>query len=196
MFFKKKEDKKALPDLPVAPSLPLPKFPTAPLKPVANDGEEFSQSSTIPELKKASPGSIKVDVEDEPELPEAPEIKKFKAVEMEEWSPDNEEPEKPVRIGKINKIPEMDDIPVVREPPRKIGNDRSSDIFVKLDKFRNARRALEEIKIRSEEIESLLKKIRETKLREEQELAGWEKEINNVKARVQDISSNIFEKVE
>jgi len=196
MFFKKKDDKKALPDLPPMQSSPLQRFPSAPIKSVVSDEEESFPSAKIPELKKSPVVSAKEAVEDESEPPETPANKKFKAVEMEEWSPENEE-EKPVRIGKIEKAPEMEEreIPLRKEEPLR-SSDKNSDIFVKLDKFRNARRALEEIKIRTEEIDSLLKKIRETKLREEQELTGWEKEISNIKSRVQDVSSNIFEKVE
>jgi len=196
MFFKKKEEKKALPDLPPVQSMPLPKLPVMPSRPEEVEEEESFPSSKIPELKKTPSVSPKEAVEDESEPTEMPVNKKFKAVEMEEWNSDDEE-EKPVRVGKIEKAPEIEEreIPLRKELPLR-SSDKNSDIFVKLDKFRNARRALEEIKIRSEEIDSLLKKIRETKLREEQELTGWEKEITNIKSRVQDVSSNIFEKVE
>lgn len=200
MFFKKKDDKKALPDLPPAPTMPLPKLPIAPTRTGINEEPKDLEESSIPELKKSSPETIKKAVEDESEEKEEENYsdKNFKAVEMEEWSPEMEEkPSKPVKSGKIEKAPDMEEreIPLKKEPSFK-PTDKNSEIFVKLDKFRNARRALEEIKIRTEEIDALLKKIRETKLREEQELAGWEKEITNIKSRVQDVSSNIFEKVE
>ena len=45
-------------------------------------------------------------------------------------------------------------------------------------------------------MDELLKKIREIKLREEQELTTWEKEINNAKSRIKDVHENIFEKIE
>ena len=46
------------------------------------------------------------------------------------------------------------------------------------------------------EIDELLRKIRETKLREEQELVGWEKELTSIKSNLQGVTENIFEKVE
>ena len=71
---------------------------------------------------------------------------------------------------------------------------KSSSIYVKLEKFHTAKRALDDIKIKVEEVESLLGKIREVKMREEQELAGWEKDIFNIKSRLQDVTDNIFER--
>jgi len=184
MFFKKKDDNKALPDLPPSPTLPK-----LPISTSNNTKAPLDDFSSIPELKKAPV------VESEEEKEENYIPKNFKAVEMEEWGPEKEE--KPVRITKIDKAPSMEEreIPLQRETPPSPA-ERNTDIFVRLDKFRNARRALEEIKIRTEEIDALLKKIRETKLREEQELTGWEKEITSIKSRVQEVSSNIFEKVE
>ena len=46
-----------------------------------------------------------------------------------------------------------------------------------------------------EEIEELLHKIRETRMREEQELTAWEKEVAAVKSKVQEVSHNIFDKL-
>jgi len=201
MFFKKKEDKKALPDLPPSPTLPLPKLGIVPLKVPNKEESSIMLASSIPELKKPSISTVKEPEEEEfteKDEDTIPPSKSFKAVEMEEWSSDTEERKiKPSKAAKIDKAPDMEEreIPLRREISSK-AQDKNAEIFVKLDKFRNARRALEEIKIRTEEIDALLKKIRETKLREEQELSGWEREIANVKAKVQDVSSNIFEKVE
>lgn len=73
---------------------------------------------------------------------------------------------------------------------------KNSDVFVKIDKFHTARKSLTLAQQEIENVSDLLKKIRETKLREEQELSAWEKDIANAKSRVQEVSSNIFEKVE
>ena len=71
-----------------------------------------------------------------------------------------------------------------------------SDVFVRIDKFHSARRALRGANNSLKEISELMKKIREVKLREEQELAAWERDVANVKARIRDVTENIFEKVE
>ena len=72
----------------------------------------------------------------------------------------------------------------------------NSDIFVKIEKFRAARRSLNDVKDKLEEVGNLLKRIREIRLREEQELSSWEKEITNAKAQVENVNSTIFEKVD
>jgi hypothetical protein len=70
------------------------------------------------------------------------------------------------------------------------------DVFIRIDKFRAAKRSLNEIKSKVDDVDSLLKKIRETKMREEQELSGWESELTNIKTKIKDVTQNIFEKPE
>ncbi|MEK6934202.1 MAG: hypothetical protein AABW75_04990 [Nanoarchaeota archaeon] len=74
--------------------------------------------------------------------------------------------------------------------------EKNSDIFIKIEKFQSARRALQTSQDHLEQIESILKKIREIKLKEEQELASWEKDLSLAKSRIQEVTENIFEKVE
>ena len=42
----------------------------------------------------------------------------------------------------------------------------------------------------------LLKKIRETKLREEQEMNAWDRELNTIREKLKDVTGNIFEKAD
>jgi len=72
----------------------------------------------------------------------------------------------------------------------------NKDIFVKIDKFYSARKSLQEIRGKFEEMNELIRKIREIKLREEQELSMWEKEMGHVKSRIQHVTENIFEKID
>ncbi|MEI6850178.1 MAG: hypothetical protein WCK29_04000 [archaeon] len=81
--------------------------------------------------------------------------------------------------------------PVVNKTPVQKG-----DIFVKIDKFFSAKKALDSIDDQVNEIDSLLNKIRETKLKEEKELANWEKQITLIKSRIQNINDTIFEKTQ
>ena len=55
---------------------------------------------------------------------------------------------------------------------------------------------MEGAKDQLDQIEDLLKKIRDIKMREEQELEVWEKELLTAKARIQEVGVNIFEKQE
>jgi hypothetical protein len=79
---------------------------------------------------------------------------------------------------------------------QKAADERKNDIFVRIDKFYSAKKSLEEIKNQIEQIDNSLRKIREVKLREEQELASWEKEIITAKSRIQEVNKNVFEKIE
>ena len=94
-------------------------------------------------------------------------------------------PPLPLPVQSINQI---------KMPPI-LSNQKNQDIFVKIDKFQSARKALNSAKEQLEEINNLLRKIRETKLREEQELSLWEKDLSAAKARIQEITENIFEKI-
>ena len=69
-------------------------------------------------------------------------------------------------------------------------------LLIRIDKYQTARKSLDEIDLRLNEIADLLKKIRETKLREEQELNAWDNELNSVKGKLKDVTQNIFEKLE
>lgn len=73
---------------------------------------------------------------------------------------------------------------------------KTEDVYVKIDRFHSARKALTSARNKLAEIEEVMRKIRETRMREEQELASWEKDIDSVKSRVEDVTKNIFEKIE
>ena len=73
---------------------------------------------------------------------------------------------------------------------------RGSDIFIKIDKFHSARRALSMVQNQLDSVDGLLKKIRETKMREEQEFSAWEKDMVQARSRIDEISKALFEKVD
>lgn len=135
--------------------------------------------------------------EEKDELPELPEYdedhNKAKTVEMEEWVPEVQPP-----MSSEHFMREKPKIKVYEHPhhehhyPKEI----RKEVFVKIDRFRTAKKDLESASERLEEIDNLLRRIRETKMREEQELSAWEKEVATVKSRLQSITENIFEKVE
>ena len=116
---------------------------------------------------------------------------KYKAVEMEEWTPSNTD-----RQSFETKLPEPPIVDFSRAIPEIQRTQKNADIFVKLDKFYSARKALIEAQQKMGDVDELLKRIRENKMREEQELIAWEKELMNVKARINDVNVTIFEKVD
>ncbi len=68
-------------------------------------------------------------------------------------------------------------------------------IFVKIDKFKDALNNFEAIKKKLTEIEALLKKVKETRSREQEELDMWEREIMTIKDRVASIDGKLFSKL-
>lgn len=72
---------------------------------------------------------------------------------------------------------------------------KGGDVFVKIEKFYSAKKSLDAIKDQIDQIDELLKKIRDIKLKEERELSVWEKEIALVKSRIQNVNETIFEKL-
>lgn len=204
MLFDSKKDEKKLPDLPV-PKVPYPPRAGIGSPDFGEDDEEKHPLPTFPDSpshNKFSEAAIKDAVEDEKERDEfepispPKESKAPKIVEMEEWHP---------TLPK-EKTEDYGEPPIMKEPPptkslpqrvrREVPTARaSSDVFVKIDKFNSARKALAEAEQSLDEIDDLIKRIRETKMREEQELSTWEKEIMQAKAQVQNVSENIFEKL-
>lgn len=134
-------------------------------------------------------------------------VKDVKVVEMEEWNPgsvetpdDFMEPEAP---PEPEPEPEVEAKPIAPPPPPRqrveapmrggVGN---KDVFVKIEQFHMAKKSLFDLKDKLDEIDELINKIRETKLREEQEITAWERDIAHAKLRIKEVSESIFEKVE
>ncbi len=192
-FFGKKKEEVKLPDLPEAKIPPfsqnlesdddylderhiLPAFPDSP------SHNKFSQAA----IKSAvgEPGMVGMSIPP----------KNIRVVEMEEWNPSNygfEREQKEIPDFGRN-IPH----PPVEQIQQRASVNKTADIFVRLDKFHSAKKSLEEIREKLDEIDNMIRKIRETKLREDQELSLWERDLVNVKSRIQEITENIFEKVE
>lgn len=208
MFFNKKESD-GLPDL------PLIKTPFSIDTRMSHGSEEIEESHALPSFldSPTQNGFSQVAIRDAmgqggEELPEIPgERKDIKVVEMQEWNPttipESEEPSE-----KIAPLPEPVDPGKEKiRPPPKLGlgerilpppypiNAGNMDVFVKLDKFHSAKKTLGEVRDKLEEVDNLVKKIREIKLREEQEIASWERDLTFAKSRIQEITENIFEKV-
>jgi len=206
MFWNKKNkgDKDRLPDLPAqpraAPSMAdyrpapispefdnlkrdegeiraLPSFPDSPTR------KDFAQSAIkeavdlpqkgLPELPRGK--------EVLPKLPTGPPLGKPRTIEMEEWKPKQT----------IQPLPTMQTLPPMESTIKK--STGAKQIFVKLEKFQSASNSLEIVKEKLDDIDELLRTIREVKMKEDQELSSWEKEIEAIKARINSVSSEIFE---
>ncbi len=205
MFWGKKSDKKSLPDLPpYQRPAPLPRIEEESL-------DDYSEKQELPSFpdslsdKGFSQAAIKdavIDHDDEVSLPNVGENfpssgeSRMKTMEMEEWTPSIQHnmPEPPSSIGRSGSTrlgESAEGYGRFKEEARK-----NADIFVKLDKFYSARKALIDAQQKMEDINELLRRIREMKMREEQELGSWEKEMMGIKSRLNDITVNLFEKID
>ena len=156
MFWNKKEDEKALPDLPSSP-------PSQTGFSLPNEHPAVA-SSTVPSFPETP--SIKNAVEDE-----------FETISI-----------KPIAETRVKEAGEtVNKTTIVKT--------KNEEVFVKLDKFQSARKALVLAQEQVQDIANTLKRIRETKLREEQELSAWEKEILAAKTKVEEINKTLFDKI-
>jgi hypothetical protein len=148
----------------------LPSFPDSPMK------KGFSQSAIKEAVKTEDPEKNFPNIppfHEEDEMPLLPHHNEPRINEMEEWKP------------QIPQVPEP-----ARMPQRTTSN---KPIFVKLEKFREAKESLDDIKLKLNEMDELLKMVKDIKLKEDSEIMNWEKEVEKVKSRISSINSNIFE---
>jgi len=223
MFWDKKDNAKGLPDLPPMKYSPpiqekgaeiehnnedtedaednekhgLPSFPDSPMQ------RGFSQSA----IKDAITHESSEDNYVGQPLPTT--NNSIKTVEVDEWSPQQQIPSPPI-MRSASEMPaqikqgfssatEMQKFQMPNQSQvstRSAHASKNSDIFVKIDKFYSAKKALEATNHKLDEIDAVLHKIRETKMREEQELTTWEKDLATIKTRIKEVTETIFEKIE
>ncbi len=181
MLWKKKKDNK-LPDLPPAPNFPSPFAAQHP----SQFGNESEETGEIHEL---------------PSFPDSPMQRGFsqaaikEAVTQQENYEEDRLPALPPREQIEENFEQWESRP---RPSFELKHQRAENkpIFVKLEKFQLARNSLENISSKLDEIDNMLKEIRQLKLKEDQELASWEADLANVKSRIQNILTEIFERTE
>ncbi|MBS3076091.1 hypothetical protein J4429_06590 [Candidatus Pacearchaeota archaeon] len=68
-------------------------------------------------------------------------------------------------------------------------------LYIRLDKFETIVNSIKEMQNKIREIEELLSRTKEIKIKEEKELEEWEKEIQGIKSRMDFIDKNVFNKL-
>ncbi|MBI2449361.1 hypothetical protein HYV49_03630 [Candidatus Pacearchaeota archaeon] len=106
--------------------------------------------------------------------------------ELESESEQREEPEP--RYEPAERIVER----YKEEPQRQVPETQ----FVRLDKFESAYASIANIKKKIEEMNSFLRDIRQLNAKEDAELSAWEKEINEIKIKIENIDKALFENLE
>ena len=165
LFKKKKEEK---PAEKISESYELPELPPMPPMPVS----EIKETAELPELPPMPTMVARAPATAAPTAPQAP------AVVPVSITKEIEEKEKPfVEERKAERI----------EREKKVG-----PVYVKIDKYKDALTNFELIKKKLHETEVLLKKIKDTRAKEQTELELWEKELEDIKARIASIDARLF----
>jgi hypothetical protein len=168
----------------------LPSFPDSPMK------QGFSQSAIkdavdTPDIKSGniSLPNISPPFKDNDEgIPDFTEHnEESNTIELEEWKPQMPK----YSESQIPTMKQTQRFPETQQPLRTISQNKP--VFIKLEKFREAKESLDIIRTKLTEMDELLKIIKDLKAKESQEITEWEKEVEKVKARINYVNSNIFE---
>lgn len=202
---KKKEESGSLPEissgLPSMRDYQRPQLPA--FQPLNEEREEIHGLPSFPDSpmnKGFSQSIIKSAIEDEDKnLPELPEWKpkeeslptEKRTMEMQEWSPSQQNNFSSSRVNE-ERIPR---VPLEQDSQFQRNNSMESKrpIFIKLEKFKESRESLTKIADKLDQMDELLKMIKDVKSKEDVEIKEWEKDIENIKARISFINREIFE---
>lgn len=109
-------------------------------------------------------------------------------------------------LQELEKESETQPEPVREEPeprfePREIEREEQKKQvpetqFVRLDKFEAAYTSITNIKKKVDEMNGFLRDIRQLNAKEDAELSAWEKEINDIRAKIENIDRALFENLE
>lgn len=186
MFWDKKKKDEGLPDLPMGsrPTLPpqrkLPELPSS-IKP--QEHEEIHQLPSFPDSPMKQ-GFSQAAIRDAVSNPE------------EEIEESHHIVEEPTALQQPSRVVELSEWATKSNPMPIRKALETKPVYIRLDKFQSAKKTIEEVKMMLTESEMLLKKIRETKMREEQELSTWEKEMQIMKGRISNVANDIFERTQ
>lgn len=73
---------------------------------------------------------------------------------------------------------------------------KAEPVFIRIDKFEESMNIFQNIKTQISEIENLIKKTKEVKDKEEEELTSWQTEIQLIKDQIEKVNQDIFSRIE
>lgn len=199
-LFKKKEDIPEIPEPPAAPNFGnltqsdnlekeahhLPEFQGDGRGEVSRETIKYAVDEDMPE----SPVSLgmKAKKVEEPMLPSLPSVKQekpepFRASKdsIPEIKESFEEPKKTRSVKGLND-------PIVKK-------DANESIFVRIDKFNLAKKDVHQISRSITEIEKVLDKLTETKMKEDEEVAEIEHLMEEIRMKMDRIDSDVFNRI-
>jgi len=200
-LFHKKDDIPKIPSAPTLPKLPEIKveektkrnLPELPSFPANSRNENFNQEivkSAITDMPSPGEEEVHVEVPTGLHVVEEPERKTTIPPRPSMEKSIQEPPARPI-VKEIsedkNEITSLiSKGPIIKE---------IEPIFVRIDKFQKAQEDFSQIKDKVKEIEGVLKKIKDVKLKEEVELKGWTEDIEKIKLRLGEVDADIFNQI-
>lgn len=192
-LFSKDEKVPTIPKAPALPELPQPEgtkkkdLPELPSFPSNSKNENLNQEmvkSAVSEMPSPT-NEVNVDIpqgmhvrQEQQSIPQTPSIADLPPI-----------PTVPQKIEQPKLATPMPQNPTQPKPSI------NEPIFVRLDKFQTSQKNLETIKEKVAKVEIVLKKIEDTKTKEEAELKAWMEDINQVKAKIAEIDKDIFDQI-
>jgi len=199
-WFSKKEEVPELPDSPILPEFPKSdeekkkELPELPSFPSDSKNENFNQEmvkSAVGDNTSLGENEVHVEI---PKNLHIEEVNKGESLIPPKPSREHIAPEPSLEI-KESAIPKLPKREPIKHLGHKATDDPTEPIFVRIDKFQSAQKNFEHIKNKIGNIESTLKKIKEIKIKEEEEINGWSKEVELLKSKLSEIDSDIFDKI-
>ena len=187
-LFKKKGGD--VPEIPEAPKLPaLPEVPAASEVPELPSIPASSQNDNLnQEMVKSAVGEASSEVE--PAIPEAP----VTPIEPPAFNDSGEANGAPMgdATDAQSPIPEppTEEAEAPVEGPKVI-----EPIFVRIDKFQDAKESLSRVQDKTKEMKDILRKLNEVRRKEEEEISGWDEELEKLKSMLSEVESEIFNQV-
>ena len=200
-LFHKKDDIPKIPSAPTLPKLPEIKIeeetkknlPELPSFPANFKNENFNQEmvkSAVTDMPSPGENEVHVEVPKNIHVIEEPEREQIISPRPSMESSISELPKKPI-VTEISE--EMSES--VSSAPRTSITKEIEPIFVRIDKFQKAQEDFKQIKDKVKEVELVLKKIKDVKLKEEVELKGWTEDIEKIKSRLVEVDTDIFNQI-
>ncbi len=177
LFKKKKEDAKGLFELPELPGFPEMREIKEALKP------REEAIPPLPALPSASQYPVQAQQLQRPDIRKTEEIGSMSAPLTREIMP--------VQMPRPSYQTQGENEEQVQR-----GSKQREPIFVKIDKFNDALNNFEAIKQKISEIDSLLKKVKETRTKEQEEIDSWEREVEEIMSKVNNIDQKLFNKLD
>ena len=87
----------------------------------------------------------------------------------------------------------IEERPIAEQRPETRYSKEEKPVFVKIDKYRDALRMIEDIKSKIEEAEKSISELESIKNAEQKNIESWKSDLNEIKSKLLDIDKKLFE---